>query len=121
MMLFSFAAAMSALWFVVHLIWGGQGVATPLMADRNLPAVVRDTSYLCWHFVSVTLALMAAFFVIAAFSNQPGMGLAATMLAAGFTVVGVALPLFIGQKWSILPQGWLFLPITVLGAWEIWG
>ncbi|MEM7440376.1 MAG: hypothetical protein AAF393_12310 [Pseudomonadota bacterium] len=114
------ASGLTALWMGVHLFAGGPQIAAPLRNSTELPSVARDTAYLCWHFVSVTLGLMAAFFGLAAMTGQPGLAMAATLLAAGFTVIGIGLPSAIGQKWRVLPQGWLFLPVTVLGLWGMW-
>ncbi len=114
--IFFAAAALCAVWMAVHLFVGGPQVAGPLRAERGLSEVARETAYLCWHFVSVTLGVMALFFLLAAFGNA-GMALAGTLLSGGFLGVGVLLPLLIRKSYGLLPQGWLFLPVVALGTW----
>ena len=80
--------------------------------------MVRDTAYLCWHMVSVALALMAALFLLGAWVS-PHYAVAGTLLAGGFALVGVGLPLAIRQRYAVLPQGWLFVPVVALGLWGI--
>ncbi len=109
------AAGLSFAWFGVHLVMGGREVAAPLVTDARLEDVVRYTSYLCWHITSSTLLLMAAFFAGAALFSLPGLLYAGTALAAGTALVGILIPLRFRISYGLLPQGWLFLPIVLLG------
>jgi hypothetical protein len=119
--LFLAAAALSALWTVVHLFMGGAQVAGPLRQSRDLPAMVRDTAYLCWHLVSITLAIMAGLLLAAGLgaSGAAGLAMAGVALAAGFAAIGILLPLGIGAGYARLPQGWLFVPVAGLGLWGL--
>ena len=118
---FLIAAALSAVWAAVHLFVGGPQVAVPLRTTRQISVTARETAYLCWHLVSVTLVLMAAFFLAAGLGVQGGLGLAmaGTALAAGFAGLGLVLPILIGSDYKQLPQGWLFLPVIALGIWGL--
>lgn len=120
MVLFLLAAALSGVWLFVHLLLGGREIATPLRAAPDLAPVVRDTQYLCWHFTSVGIAAMASFFAAAAWVGDTAFAVAATVLAAGFAVTGIGLVIGIGQSHARLPQGWLFVPVTLLGAAGLW-
>ena len=113
-------AVLSALWFGVHLTLGERDVARPLRQSTALDAVARDTAFLCWHLVSVTLALMAAFFLMGAFLADAYIW-AGVLLAAGFAAVGVILPLCISAPYARLPQGWLFVPVVALGLYGALG
>jgi hypothetical protein len=114
-LIFGAAGAVAALWFAVHLIVGGRQIARPLVQAQTLEPVVRHTQYLCWHFTTVAIAAMALFFGIAAVTGIVAFATSATLLAAGFFVVGVGLVMALGESHARLPQGWLFLPVAALG------
>ena len=109
------AAGLSALWLIIHLVLGGREIAAPMLASESLPAVVRDTQYLCWHFTSVAIGAMTVLFATAAITEDLAYAIAATGLAFGFFVVGVGLVIKIGAAHRRVPQGWLFLPVAALG------
>lgn len=115
------AAGLSALWAGVHLVLGGRQVAGPLRAtsDAALDPMARDTAWLCWHFVTGALILMALLFLGAALGGATG--LSATALAATFALAGLILPPLMGQSYRVLPQGWLFVPVAALGLWGMLG
>ncbi|WP_299685865.1 hypothetical protein [uncultured Tateyamaria sp.] len=114
-MFFLSAGALSALWLVVHVIVGGRQIARPLVSATALSPVVRHTQYLCWHFTTVAIACMAGFFLWAAHAGDATLAAAGTALATGFFLVGVALVPVVRETYSRLPQGWLFLPVALLG------
>lgn len=113
-MLFSLAAALSAAWFGVHIFLGGREVAGPLRAS-TLDPLVRDVSYLCWHLTSWSIAAMALFFGLAALTGEAAYAVSGTLLAAGFVVVGIAIPRITRQTFAKMPQGWMFVPNAALG------
>lgn len=107
---------MAGLWLAVHLVAGGAQVVRPLRASTDLDPVVRDTQYLCWHFTSAALAAIAAFFLIAAWFGSAAFAGAGVILSAAIAVTGLVLTPLIGQSYASLPQGWLFVPVGLLGA-----
>ncbi|MEM8789608.1 MAG: hypothetical protein AAGE76_15215 [Pseudomonadota bacterium] len=109
------AMGLAGLWFLVHVFVGGRQVARPLAQAEDLPVLVRETQYLCWHFTSVAIAGMAVFFGAALVTGAAAYALAATVLAAAFAVVGIGIVAARGGRHLTFPQGWLFVPVAVLG------
>ena len=109
------ASALASVWLVVHLFIGGRQIARPLIDTSELSSIVKHTQYLCWHFTTVAIAGMATFFGLAALSGIVAYATSATALAFGFFLVGVGLTVSLGESHARLPQGWLFLPVAVLG------
>ncbi|MCK0150261.1 hypothetical protein MWU54_09530 [Marivita sp. S6314] len=116
MIWFSIAAVLSFTWLCVHLFLGGKEIAQPLLASQSLTPVVRDTQYLCWHFTSCAIALMAGCFAYAAWSGDASLAWPATILSGAFALTGIGLVARIGQSHARLPQGWLFVPVAIAGA-----
>ena len=114
------AAALAAVWTLVHGIVGGRQCARPLAADQQFIPVVRETVLLCWHLVTGALALMALFLCLGAF-GRTDMALAGILLAAVTAGIGIAWPPLRGVSYGVLPQWWLFVPVVLLGAWGLWG
>lgn len=114
---FLIASVLSFLWAAVHLFVGGRQIAVPLRS-ASLDDVPRATAWMCWHFVSGTLVLMGAFFLAAAF-GEAGLGLAATLLAGAFFGIGLWAKGEMEVTYAQLPQGWLFLPVVIFGAWGL--
>lgn len=112
---FALAGGLAAIWLAIHLFVGGRQIARPLVHATALDPIVRHTQYLCWHFTSVAIASMSAFFVWAAMSGDLIIATAGTTLAAGFFFVGVGLVAWLKEDHAKLPQGWLFLPVALLG------
>jgi len=110
------AAGLATLWLVGHVFAGGRDTVRPLLESAELSPVVRDTLYVCWHFTTVSLALMAGLFVWAGLSGQAAAGVTATVMAAAFSLVGIGLALRQGANHLQVPQGWLFVPVTGLGC-----
>ncbi|MFL4470251.1 hypothetical protein ACERZ8_10325 [Tateyamaria armeniaca] len=109
------AGALAALWLLVHVFVGGRQIAQPLVAATALDPLVRHTQYLCWHFTTVAIACMSGFLLWAAYSGDLAYAVAGTVLALGFFTVGVGLVLYLKDSHIRLPQGWLFLPVALLG------
>ena len=109
------AAVLAGLWCFVHLIMGGREVAQPLLAAASLDPMVRHVQYICWHFTSVTIALMATFFALAYVTGVAAYAVCGLLLSTGFVVVGIGLVVKLGLSHSKHPQGWLFVPVALLG------
>lgn len=116
---FASAALVSFVWFLVHLFVGGKEVARPLLASDTDPLVLQ-TLYLCWHLTSVTIAIMAILFAMAAWLATPAYGVAGLIVAAGFALVGIGVVPLRGWSYKIVPQGWLFVPVVALAAIGLW-
>lgn len=116
---FASAAFVSFVWFLVHLFVGGKQVARPLLTS-DLEPIVLQTLYLCWHLTSVTIAIMAILFGMAAWLAAPTYGVAGLILAAGFALVGIGVVPLRGWSYKIVPQGWLFVPVVALAALGLW-
>lgn len=112
---FSAASTLSAIWLVIHLTAGEREVGQPLLQAEELEDVVRETQYLCWHFTSVSIACMAGFFGLAAFWDVGVLAAAGLALASGFALCGIGLVTIRGASHRLIPQGWLFVPVAVLG------
>lgn len=110
------AGGIGALWLAVHLVWGGRDVAQPFLKVAGMDPVVRETQYMCWHFTSVAIGCIAIFLIAAALTGMSGLAVAGTILAAGFAVVGVGMVVARGNRHRDMPQGWLFVPIAILGV-----
>lgn len=110
------AGALSGLIAAIHVFAGGPDVARPLLAANELDRTVRYTAYYCWHLVSISLFALAGGFIVAGvFGGSAELAAMMTILAGGFTIWGVALPMAAGLSFKAMPQGWLFLPVTVCG------
>lgn len=115
------AAALCALWFLVHAVMGGREVEAPLRRDRALPEAVRAPGVMVWHMLSTVLAVMAGMFAAGGLTGNAGLIWAATALSAGIAAAGIAAAPMQGVSFRLLPQGWLFVPPAALGAWSALG
>ena len=114
--LFFAAGGLSALWLLVHVIMGGKEIMRPALGPSGLSPVVRDTLYICWHYTTVSIAMIAALFIWAGVSLNMTAAATATALATAFSLVGIGLVLRQGGRYRDLPQGWLFVPVAGLGG-----
>ena len=109
------AAFFSLVATAAHIFLGGQEIARPLLASKDLNDVAKFTNYYCWHIATIVLTTMTALYVYAATTGATDMAVLATLLAAIFLVWSLVL---IGWKRLDLirfPQWMLFLPVTVTG------
>lgn len=110
------SGGLSILWLAVHLFAGGKDIVRPLRDGSELPPMVRDTLYICWHFTSLSLAIMAALFLWTGATGNAAAGGLATIMAAGFAMIGIGLAIRQGANHLEVPQGWLFVPVASLGC-----
>ena len=111
------AAGLSVFLCLIHTFLGGRSVAVPLLEATDLHPVPKYLSYYCWHIATIVMAAIAIMFTVAGL-NRESMDLAwaATAMTAAFCALGLAVPPMKGQKYKDMPQGWLFLPIVLLGV-----
>ncbi|MGB0439338.1 MAG: hypothetical protein ACPGFC_04440 [Paracoccaceae bacterium] len=108
------ACGLCVIWAFVHIVIGGREVARPLR-DSDLPALIKGTTLVVWHMVSAMLIAMALIFASAAVSGSADLAWTGTVLAGMLTVVGFVVPPTLNMRYRDLPQGWLFLPVALLG------
>ena len=113
------SAALSAVWFAVHTFVGGREIIPPLRAATNLAPDVRAVLRMVWHMVTLLLAVMAVIFLLAALWTSRDLALAGTLLSAAFFLAGVVVIPLSGVSYAKAPQGWLFLPAAILGAYAL--
>jgi hypothetical protein len=116
-LLFWSAAALTLVTFAVHTFVGGVFVARPLLADTSLPKASKWLNYYCWHIATVTILAMAAAFVYsAARPDRLELAISATLLAAIFAPLSVAVARKGGIHPLRFPSTSLFTGIALLGA-----
>lgn len=113
------SAALSAAWFFVHTFVGGPEIIRPLRASSDLPPMVRGVLWMVWHMVTLVLALLAALFVLAALWQSRDLALAGAALSGVLFLAGVVVIPLSGLSYREAPQGWLFLPAVLLGAYAL--
>jgi len=115
-MIFLGAAVLSAAVCLIHTFAGGRAIAAPLLRSADLKPVPKYVSYYCWHIVTIVLGMIAVMFALAGFRPASlDLGWVATALVAAFCLLGLVVPPMKKQKYKEMPQGWLFLPIVILG------
>ena len=113
---FAAAGVLSACIFLLHTFVGGTQIARPLLEVEGLKDGPKYTQYYCWHLVTIVLfALAAAFIISAVYAQASELALLSSVLALAFAVLGIALAPAVKQSYRVLPQGWLFAPVAVLG------
>lgn len=111
------AAALTGVTGVVHLFLGGRHIARPLLASRELAFEPKMTAYYCWHMATIVIFGMAAAYLYSGVvTSGQELAVAATVLAATFAALSVALVVWTRRSPLALPQWALFCPIAVLGA-----
>ena len=105
-----------AITWALHTFAGGRSIAKPLLAAGDLKDTPKYTQFYCWHIVTILLAAMAGGLVYAAFvPGSEDLALLLSVLAFALGAWGLVLPKAVGQSFSQMPQGFLLLPIGLLG------
>ncbi|EFO32710.1 conserved hypothetical protein [Roseibium sp. TrichSKD4] len=113
---FLVAAILSLAVFLLHTFAGGRVIARPLLASTDLAIVPKLVSYYCWHLVTIVLFVIGTMYGLAALEpSSIDVAWFATILAGAFCAFGLVLPVWNRQSYKNMPQGWLFLPILILG------
>lgn len=113
----SAAATLSFAWFALHLFGGGKAIAKPLRQSTTLDHRVMATIWMCWHMVTASIILMGVFFVLGLYVDSTFV-VAGSLLAGGVAIAGISAPFALGTTFRVIPQGWLFVPIALLGAYS---
>lgn len=104
------AATIAAITFCVHTFIGGPRVASPLLADMQLPKASKWLNYYCWHVVTILLAATTLSF------SAVAVGWASRDIAwllGGMSLLLSLLSIFVAVKSGINP---LRFPSTTLFA-----
>ncbi len=101
----------------LHFFAGGKTIARPLLNATELSEGVRYVQYFCWHIATLTLSFQAVLFGVAATQpSQANLAIVATAMAATVGLLGLAIPIACNVSYRVMPQGWLFVPVTLLGG-----
>ncbi len=115
------AGSINLLWAFIHLFLGGRDIARPLLNSPNLEASVKYVLYVCWHVTTLVLVAISIMFLVAAYMSSQALVLSmiATLLTIAIVIMGLVIPPVLGQSYKIVPQGWLFVPVAILGLFGI--
>lgn len=106
---------------LIHVILGGREIVQPFLAAGNLPRTSKWTLYMCWHFVTITLAGMAVAYLVSAMpGGNPLPAIFATGASALYAITNFGMNVALGLKHTSHPQWTLFAPLTALGAAGLW-
>ena len=115
------AATLSVGICLLHTFLGGQSIARPLLT-APMPSMPKHTRYFCWHIVTIVLAGLGGMFTYAALRPEGvDVGWVAVALTAAIALYGLIMPPSLKLKYSDHPQGWLFVPVALVGAWGCLG
>lgn len=104
--------------FCVHTFIGGRYAAAPLLASVELPKATIWLNYMTWHIVTVTLLASAAVLACAAVALvHDDAVLLIAILAAGISVLSVAVTLRAGIPVHRFPASYLLGATAVLAFW----
>jgi hypothetical protein len=111
------AAVLAAITFCVHTFVGGPHATQPLLAARDLTPASRWLNYMCWHMVTVVLAVMAAAFAATAagWLSQDVAALLAAV-AASFSILSIAVTLKAGIRPWRFPSSYLLASVAAAGV-----
>ncbi len=105
-----------AITWAIHTFVGGRSSARPLLAAGDLKDTPKYTQFYCWHIVTILLAAMAGGLIYAAFApGAEDLALLVAGIAIALALWGLVLPRAVGQSFAKMPQGFLLLPIGLLG------
>ncbi len=116
------AAVLSLFTAIVHTFIGTPEIEEPLI-NSSLPLEVSLLLYACWHIVTVTLAMSAvAFFIAARIEPTEHTQYLAKLMAYmwilfGLVFIVIALGYSDTSMLLKLPQWSLLLPVGALGLW----
>jgi hypothetical protein len=114
------ASGLSLFTTLVHIFAGGKSVAKPLLKSA-LSAEPKFTNYYCWHMVSIVLLSISIVFYLAARAYVSlDLSQYITVLVFLFSLWSIILTVWKKQKFLVLPQWILFLPIAVCGYMGSW-
>lgn len=115
------AAAFSLAICVIHITLGGRETIRPLLADTTLPRISKWTLYMCWHFVTITLAGMAIAYLVSALpEGNRAPAIFATGAAVLYAATNIGMNIALGLRHLRHPQWMMFAPLAMIGAAGLW-
>lgn len=114
--LLSAAAIMSVVTFAVHTFVGGPRVATPLLADTNLPKASKWLNYYCWHITTIYTFVMGGAYAYVAFNTEKiELVVLLSILNASFAILSAVVAIKANINPFRFPSTSLFATVSVLG------
>jgi hypothetical protein len=100
---------------VIHLSVGRRFIVPPLLSSKDVHEVSKFTHYYCWHLVTMAILMMAGTLIYAGgIAPSTELAVVGALLSLGYTLWGMILPKLKSMPYKLMPQGWLFLPGTIL-------
>lgn len=110
------AAVLATVTVGVHVFLGGPEINAPVR-QSDLPELVRVTSWVVWHGISVILIVIAAGLAWLAAHRNPALAMTLSAIQIGFALLFLGFGLSqLGEVWS-MPQWAIFLLIPALTFW----
>lgn len=113
---FVLAAIVAAVTFCVHTFVGGRYAVRPLFAAKDLTSASRWLNYMCWHMVTVVLAIISTGFAATAVGwLSYDVAAMLTWTAASLSIVSVAVTLKAGISPWRFPASYLLGGVALAG------
>jgi len=110
------AALMSVVTFAVHTFIGGPRVASPLLADKNLPIASKWLNYYCWHITTIyTFVMGGAYAYVALNSDAVEVVVLLTILNVSFSILSAVVAIKGNINPFRFPSTSLFGVVSMLG------
>lgn len=110
------AAIMSVVTFAVHTFVGGPRVATPLLADTNLPKASKWLSFYCWHITTIYTFVMGGAYAYVAFNTEKiELVVFLSILNASFAILSAVVAIKGNINPFRFPSTSLFATVCILG------
>lgn len=110
------AAIMSVVTFAVHTFVGGPRVATPLLADTNLPKASKWLNYYCWHITTIYTFVMGGAYAYVAFNTEKiELVVFLSILNVSFAILSAVVAIKGNINPFRFPSTSLFATVSILG------
>lgn len=110
------AAIMSVVTFAVHTFVGGPRVATPLLADTNLPKASKWLNYYCWHITTIYTFVMGGAYAYVAFNTEKiELVVFLSILNVSFAILSAVVAIKGNINPFRFPSTSLFAAVSILG------
>lgn len=110
------AALLAALTTVVHVVFGGRDIDRPLRALASDDRQMIWGNHLCWHLVTIELAMLTASFGWAAATGEAALAVMATLVCLAAAVWNLTMVVRHRLGFGEFPQWIAFLATSGLGV-----